>query len=143
MKFPPYAGVELVEFWDRLELRPFGWFRDCLGLARFKANELSFEPGDVDYEKWNEKMGDNEIWVVVNWKVFENEDDEVDRVIYCRPNTILEDAKKVFEWLKDYLSSSLKDRDTKAEMDGYMNQMRSLTAPVFAWIRQKKYWEAR
>jgi hypothetical protein len=138
MKVPPYAGVKLVEFWDRLELLPYGWIRDCVALGKFKANQLGFEPGDPNYEEWNERMGDNEIWVVVNWRVFENEDDEVDRVLYCNPKATLEDAKKAFEGLREYLESNADDRDTLAGLEKYKKHIRGFVPPKsFAWIRRE------
>jgi hypothetical protein len=133
MFIPPYDGVRLVEFWDRLELRPVGWFRDCISLGRYKANEVGFEPGEEMFCKWQEIMGSNEIWVVVNWMVFDDGSDIVDHVINCRPGTTLESAQKVFEGLKAYLSSSSKDRGTQAGLERLRNQIRHV-APLGLWL---------
>ena len=134
MIIPPYCGVRLVEFSDRLELTPVGWYRDCVGLGKFKANKVGFEPGEEWYSKWNEVMGSNEIWVVVSWKVFDDGSEQVDYVLNCRPGTTLETAQQVFQSLKKHLdASSPEDRDTPAGFEKYLNQLRHI-APSGVWL---------
>jgi hypothetical protein len=130
---PPYTGVRLIEYWDRLELCPVGWYRDCVGLGRFKADKVGFEPHEQNYSKWREIMGSHEIWVVVNWMVFEDDSDKVEHVIHCRPGTTLEEAQRVFEGMKDYLSISPKGRGTHAGLENLFRQLRHV-APSGIWI---------
>lgn len=129
MVIPPYAGVKLVEFSDRLELMPYGWFRNCVALGKHKANEVGFQPEEQLFAEWNKRMGDHEIYVVVCWKVFENDSDEVEYAIYCGPGTNLETAEKVFEGLIEYLDSIPKDRDTEEGAQNCLRHIRGLVPP--------------
>jgi len=130
---PPYTDVKLVEFSDRLELCPVGWYRDRLGLGKYKADKVGFEPHEKMFAKWNEIMGSNEIWVVVHWMVFSDESDKVDHAIFCRPGTTLEDAKKVFEEMEKFLDSSEPDKETRPGLIKFYNHLRTV-APYGVWI---------
>jgi len=66
----------LVEYRDRIELTPFYWYRDFVGLGRFKANEIGPQPGDDMHPFFNAVMGDNEIWVVARWLRYEDGEEE-------------------------------------------------------------------
>lgn len=123
----------MLEFSDRLELCPVGWYRDCLGLGKFRADKAGFEPHEEMYSKWKQIMGSGEIWVVVHWMVFENESDKVDHVIYCRPGTTLEDAQKVFEEMNKYLDSSMPDKGTHTGLTRLCDQLRHV-APFGVWL---------
>ena len=49
MIIPPFAGVTLVEYRDRIELTPVYWVREFVGLGRFKANRVGPQPGEDMY----------------------------------------------------------------------------------------------
>jgi hypothetical protein len=40
MIVPPFAGVRLVEYRDRIALTPLYWCREFVGIGRFKASEV-------------------------------------------------------------------------------------------------------
>ena len=94
MLIPSYGGVKMVDFWDHLELAPVRWYRNIVGLGRFKANEVGFQPGEDLFPMFNALMGDKEIWVVVSWKVFDDGREEVGDVIFCDPQATIESAQK-------------------------------------------------
>jgi hypothetical protein len=45
MIIPPFAGVMLVEYRDRIELTPVYWFRENIGLGGRKASEIESQTG--------------------------------------------------------------------------------------------------
>lgn len=127
----------MVEFSDRLELLPVGWVRDCIGLGRFKACDVGFEPHEKDFADWKRIMGDGDIFVVVNWKVYDDESDEtdeLDHVIFCGSKTTLEDAQKVFQALVGYLESKPKDRGTDAGVQNFIKHLRTVAPSGVRWI---------
>ena len=79
-------------------------------------------------------MGKNEIYVVVNWLVFDNDTDKVDHVIWCDPETPLEDARKVFEEMASYLESRPKDRGTNAGLENLANRIRHVAPRCLRWL---------
>ena len=38
MIIPPYAGVRLVEYQDRIRLTPYYWVREFVGYGRYRAD---------------------------------------------------------------------------------------------------------
>jgi hypothetical protein len=118
MIIPPYAGVRLVEYWDRLELVPVEWYRNFVGLGRFKANKVGFQPGEILHSFFNAIFGAKEIWVVVNWKVFESGREELGAVVYCDPKATVESAKKKYLDLIDYLSTDQEELNRYAKLTG-------------------------
>jgi hypothetical protein len=118
MIIPPLAGVRLVEYWDHLELVPVEWYRNFVGLGRFKANKVGFQPKEMLYSFFNAIFGAKEIWVVVSWKVFESGREELGEVIYCDPEATLERARKKYQNLIDYLSVSPEELNMYARLTG-------------------------
>ena len=109
MIVPPFAGVTLVEYRDRIELTPVYWYREILGLGRFKAPKVGPQPGDVMYPFFNAVMGDKEIWVVAQWRRFEDGREEAINLIYLDPEATETDARKEFESLDSFLNMSKKE----------------------------------
>ena len=118
MIIPPYAGVRLVEFWDRLELVPVGWYRNIVGLGKFKASKIGFQPGELLHSLFNSVMGAKEIYVVVSWRVYDDGREEVGEVIYCDPLTTLEGAQKKYQEMIRYLSLSREQLNMYAKLIG-------------------------
>jgi hypothetical protein len=105
MIIPPYTGVWLVEFQDRIELVPV-WYRDIVGLGRFKANQVGFQPGEAMYPMYNAIMGNKEIWVVVHWQRYEDGREEPDEIFYLEPNATEADARKKFDEMVNFVNMS-------------------------------------
>jgi len=114
----PFAGVRLVEFWDHLELVPVGWYRNFVGFGKFKANKVGFQPGELLYSFFNAIMGANEIYVVVNWRIYDDGTEELGQVIYCDPQTTLEGAQKSYRDMIDYLGLSHEKLNIYANLIG-------------------------
>jgi hypothetical protein len=77
MIIPQYPGIKLVEFWDHLELVPVGWYRNIVGLGRFKADKVGFQAGEAMFPMFQAAMENKEIWVIVSWRIYEDGTEEV------------------------------------------------------------------
>lgn len=97
MIIPPFAGVTLVEYRDRIELTPVYWVREFVGLGRFKANEVGPQPGENLYPLFNMVMGDNEIWVVARWLRYEDGTEEAINLNYLDPGATEAEARASYE----------------------------------------------
>ena len=96
MIVPPFAGVRLVEYRDRIALTPLYWCREFVGMGRFKANEVGFQSGEDMFPLYNAIMGDNEIWVIVSWRRYEDGREEDMNISYLDPEATEAEARKVF-----------------------------------------------
>jgi hypothetical protein len=106
MIIPPFAGVTLVEYRDRIELTPIYWYREFVGLGRFKANEVGPQPGDDMHPFFNAIMGDNEIWVIASWRRYEDEREEALDIQYLDPEATETAARKKFDDVVGFLNMS-------------------------------------
>lgn len=111
MIIPPFAGVTLVEYRDRIELTPFEWVREIVGLGRFKADEVGPQPGDDMDPFFKAVVGDKEIWVIVRWHRFEDGREDVLNANYLDPETTEAVARREFESMIDFVNLS------KAELE--------------------------
>jgi hypothetical protein len=96
MIVPPFAGVRLVEYRDRIALTPLYWCREFVGMGRFKANEVGFQSGEDMFPLYNAIMGDNEIRVIVSWQRYEDGREEVGLASCLDPEATEAEARKVF-----------------------------------------------
>lgn len=112
MIIPPFAGVTLVEYRDRIELTPIYWYREFIGLGRFKANEVGPQPGDDMHSFFNAIMGNNEIWVVASWRRYEDGQEEALNLQYLDPEATEVEARKAFDGVAGFLNRS------KEELEG-------------------------
>src|SRR5512133_2445061 len=106
MIIPPFAGVRLVEYRDRLELAPVYWYRNILGLGRWKAKEVGPQPGSDMLPFFNAIMADKEIWVIVNWHRYEDGQEEPVNIEYLDPQATEAEARKAFARWESFLSLS-------------------------------------
>jgi len=118
MIIPQYPGIKLVELGDHLELVPVGWYRNIVGLGRFKADKVGLQPGESLFPMFKAAMGTEEIWVIVSWRIYEDGTEEVDDVIYCDPQTTLEDAQRKYHDLIDFLNLSREQLNEVARVIG-------------------------
>ena len=86
----------MVEYRDRIELTPIYWYREFVGMGRFKANEVGPQPGDDMHPFFKAIMGDNEIWVIVSWRRYEDGREEDMNISYLDPEATEAEARKVF-----------------------------------------------
>jgi len=109
MIIPPFAGVTLVEYRDRIELTPVYWYREILGLGRFNASKVGPQSGEDMYPFFNAVMGDKEIWVVAQWRRFEDGREEAINLTYLDPEATETEARKEFECMDHFLNMSKKE----------------------------------
>ena len=67
---------------------------------------------------YNAVMGAKGIWVVVSWRVYDDGQEEVENVIYCDPQTTLEDARKKYQTLINHVSRSQEELNQIASIVG-------------------------
>jgi hypothetical protein len=106
MIIPPFAGVRLVEYGDRIALTPLYWFREFVGLGRFKANEVGPQAGDDTHPLFKAIMGDNEIWVIASWRRYEDGREEALNIEYLDPEATEAEACKAFNGSVGFLNMS-------------------------------------
>jgi hypothetical protein len=94
---PPFAGVTLIEYRDRIRLTPYYWYREFVGLGRFKANEVGPQPGEDMHPFFHGIMGNNDIWVVATWHRYEDGREEPINLEYLDPEATKEEAEKCLE----------------------------------------------
>lgn len=125
MLIPPFSGVRLCEFSGGIGLTPIGWFRSSAAYGRFQSDKVGLgdDPGHPEHEKWKAVMGSNEIWVIVNWMVFDDDSETVEHAVYCSPDTSQDDARKLYEALCDYIESESPDRGTKAGVENLSGRL--------------------
>lgn len=87
----------LVEYRDRLELTPYSWVREFIGLGRFNAKEIGPQPGEDMHPLFNAVMGDSDIWVVACWRQFDDGREETQRIQYLDPLATEAEARKAYE----------------------------------------------
>jgi len=115
MIIPPFAGVTLVEYRDRIELTPIYWYREFVGLGRFKANEIGPQPGDDMHPFFNAMMGDKEIWVVASWRRYEDGREEALNIQYLDSEATEIEARKAFDGMVDFLNMSKEELEALSQ----------------------------
>lgn len=97
MIVPPFAGVTLVEFRDRIELTPVYWVREFVGLGKHSADDVGPQPGDDLHPLYNAVMGGKPIWVIATWRWYESGHEEAIRLVYLDPEATEAEAHKELE----------------------------------------------
>ena len=119
MLVPPFAGVTLVEYRDHIELTPVYWYREIVGLGRYKASEVGPQPGDDLHPFFNAVMGDKEIWGVVSWRRFEDGTEEPINFQYLDPEATEEEARSAYVDAVRFLELGKAELE---EIRGYLKQ---------------------
>lgn len=112
MIIPPFRGVRLFELRDRIVLLPVYAYREIVGLGRFKADQVGPQAGSDTYPLFNAIMGDKEIWVVVQWRRFDDGREEAINIEYLDPEATEVEARKAYDRMNEFLKMS------KAELEG-------------------------
>jgi hypothetical protein len=109
MIIPPFAGVVLVEYEDRISLTPIYWYREFVGLGRFQADRVGPQPGDDMHPMFHAIMGDKEIWVIASWRRYEDGREEAMLLQYLDPEATRASARKAFRRMVGFLNMSEKE----------------------------------
>jgi hypothetical protein len=121
---PPFDGITLVDFRDRIELKPFSWCREFVALGRKNASVVGPQPGEEIYPFFNAVMGDKDVWVVTAWSRFENGEEEVNLVNYLDPDATEQKARKEFERVVRFYETS------KEELEGLLECSKSTEGDI-------------
>lgn len=114
MIIPPFAGVTLVEYKDRIELTPVYWIREFVGLGRFKANEVGPQKGEPLHPLFAAVMGNKEIWVVARWQQYEDGREEALNLDYLDPEATEVEARAAYESMVRFQNMSKKELEDLA-----------------------------
>jgi len=106
MIIPPFAGVALVEFRDRIELTPYYWIREFVGLGRKKVTEVGPDPGDEMRPFFDAMMGKGEIWVIAQWQRFEDGREEAINLIYLDSKATEAEARRELDRWTEFTNKS-------------------------------------
>jgi hypothetical protein len=133
MTTPPFAGVTLVEYRDRIEMTPVYWVREFAGLGRFKANRVGPQPGEDMYPFFNAVMGDKEIWVVARWRRYEDGRDEAINLQYLDPDATEAEARKSYESMVSFQEMS------REELEGLSKLFKASDEDLaYSWKRFRR-----
>jgi hypothetical protein len=69
---PPYKGVRMVEYHDRIALRPIEWKREFVGLCKINTKDSDFEPWEGMNPAIVAVLGKSDVWIILQWERFEN-----------------------------------------------------------------------
>lgn len=97
MIIPPFAGVALVEYRDRIALTPICWCREFVGLGRFDSRQVGPQPGEPLHPMFSALMKGKKIWVIVAWRQYEDGTEEPLRIHHLDPRATKRDAHRTFE----------------------------------------------
>ena len=97
MIIPPFDGVKLLEYKDRIELSPVYSFREFVGLGRMEANDLPAPTGPLSSRLFKAFMADRKIWVVARWRRYEDGQEEAINLHYLDSEATEEEARKSYD----------------------------------------------
>ena len=106
---PPLAGVTLVECRDRLELQPYYWCREFVGLGRFSSSEVGPKPGHRLHAIFAAVNKGRDIWVVTSWRRHEDGSEEELQTHYLDPEATEADARKAFDGMVSFQNHTRKE----------------------------------
>ena len=107
MIVPPFAGVTLFAFEDRLEFIATYRYREFVGLGRCKVSEA--QVGNDMRPLFDALMGDQEVWVVVQWRRFDDGREEAINIEYISPDATEAEARRAFDRHNSFLNMSKKE----------------------------------
>ena len=87
MIFPPYAGVKMVEYHDRIALKPVASFREVLSLCKINGGDKEFQPWDGMNPLMIQLQKKGDIWLIIQRHIFENGTEEIINVQYIAEAT--------------------------------------------------------
>ena len=62
---PPYSGVRLIEYRDRIQLVPVSAVHTMYGYGKIKSSDARMDPDDCQSEPiWDDLAPDVEVWAV-------------------------------------------------------------------------------
>lgn len=95
---PPFAGVRLIEYRDRLQLVPIPDFKEVYGYGKIKASQATLDIDDPNSEPvWDDLGPDDEVWAVIQWFVFADGYRELGNSCFLRPECSEDDVRKRME----------------------------------------------
>ena len=104
---PPYSGVRLIEYRDRLQLVPVPAVRTVYGYGKIKACLALTDSADPNSEPvWDNLGPDDEVWAVMQWFEYEDGFKEQGDICYIRPEVAEEDVRKRMEQMERFSNTT-------------------------------------
>lgn len=94
---PPFAGVSLVEYRDRIELRPYCWCREFVGLGKIRGSEVPENSASFFTSMFRKLFWRRSVWVIVCWRRYEDGREEALRTQYISPDATEDEARREFD----------------------------------------------
>jgi hypothetical protein len=99
---PPFAGVRLIEYHDRLQLVPIPDFKEVYGYGKIKASQATINIEDPNSELvWDDLGPDDAVWAVIQWFVFADGCRELGNSCFLRPECSEDDVQKRMEKMQE------------------------------------------
>ena len=99
---PPFRGVRLIEYRDRLQLVPIPDVHDVYGYGKIKSSEATIDRDDPNSEPiWDDLAPDDEVWAVIQSFVFTDGYRTEGNICFLRPEYSEDDVKKRMERMQD------------------------------------------
>lgn len=105
---PPYKGVRMVEYRDRIALRPIEWKREFVGLCKINAKDSDFEPWDGMNPSIVAVLEKSDVWIILQWERFENGREEVVSIQYLA-EVAEEEVREKFNRFVSFLTMTKED----------------------------------
>lgn len=102
---PPYSGVKLVEYHDRIALKPIAWKREFLGLCKISSKDKNFQPWEGMNPMAIELLKRDDIWMILQWERFQDGSEEIVNIQYIADATE-EEIRASFESSVRFLKMS-------------------------------------
>lgn len=129
MIIPPFAGVTLVEYRDRIALTPIYWVREFIGLGKLPASVLPEPTGPFSGHLFKTLWVGKDVWVVARWHRYDDGREEPLNLEYLDPEATESEAKAAYERMirfanlsKDELLSLSKCFDAKEDDLAYIEE---------------------
>ena len=90
----------MVEYHDRIALKPIASFREVLGLCKIPGGDNGFQPWDGMNPLMVQLQKQGDIWLIIQWHIFEDGTEEVISINYLAQATDAEVREKFNDFVR-------------------------------------------
>jgi len=99
---PPFAGVRLIEHRNFMELVPVCAYREFFGYGTMKASEAAKNATGLMAMCLEASSPNEDVWVVMQWKRFEDGHEEPGLCSYLLPPSTEDEARQAMNRMSDF-----------------------------------------
>ncbi len=103
MIIPPYSGVKLVEYHDRIALKPIEWKREFVGFCKVDAKDSTPVLWEGTKPSLLRRLVGSDVWIVLQWNRFEDGSEQcinMIRMADCTEEEAYAEFKRHIRFLK-------------------------------------------